>query len=347
MQDVWNTLGNWLAEGRSIAMAHVLQTWGSAPRRPGATMIVDSAGNFAGSVSGGCIEGAVIEEAHQVLQAGTARKVSYGVADEKAWTMGLSCGGEVSVWIEPHWISTGRAGDAEAWGAVESAVHRNRPAILVTRLDEGAPSHLVVDPEHDAIGSWEQSLDAVLASALDAYDNRTSTVRKIDGMEVFFHVLPRPDSLVVIGAGHITVHLVAIARELGFEIAVIDPRKTFASNLRFRVEPNQLLVGWPDEILSGFDLHADTYAVLLTHDPKIDDPALHLLLRSPVAYIGALGSRKTHEERCRRLAEKGLGEKAIGRIRGPVGLNIGATNPSEIAISILAEIVTEKRKNRR
>lgn len=344
MHDIWNTMGTWLAEGKSIAMARVLQTWGSAPRRPGAAMIVDADGNVAGSVSGGCIEGAVIEEALSVLKSGTPRKISFGVDDEKAWTVGLSCGGEVAVWVEPHWIYTGRAGDAEAWGAVETAVHKKRPVVVATRLDAAAPTHLVVDPDREAVGSWEGSLEAVLSGAREAYARRTSLVMQVEDADVFYHVMPRPDSLLIVGAGHIAVHLVAIAKELGFDCVVIDPRKIFANNLRFPVPPDRMHTCWPEEVMPEMDLHGDTYAVLLTHDPKIDDPALHVLLRSPVAYIGALGSRKTHTKRSERLRESGFTKEEIGRIRGPVGVSIGAASPAEIAVSIMAEIIATKRK---
>jgi len=307
-------------------------------------MIVDSEGNVAGSVSGGCIEGAVIEEALGVLKSGVPRKVIFGVDDEKAWTVGLSCGGEISVWVEPHWINTGRAGDAEAWGAVETAIHKNRPVVVATRLDAALPAHLAVDPESQAVGSWDGPLEAVLAGAQEAYAQRTSSVETIEDAEIFYHVMPRPDMLVIVGAGHIAVHLVAIAKELGFECVVIDPRKVFANNLRFPVTPDRMLTGWPEEVMPEMNFHDDSYAVLLTHDPKIDDPALHILLRSPVAYVGALGSRRTHTKRRERLEEMGFTKEEIGKIRGPVGLSIGAASPAEIAISIMAEIIATKRK---
>jgi xanthine dehydrogenase accessory factor len=307
-------------------------------------MIVDADGNVAGSVSGGCIEGAVIDEALRVLKTGMPHKVSFGVDDEKAWTVGLSCGGEVSVWVEPHWMCTGRAGDAEAWGAVETAVHKKRPVVMATRLDAAAPSHLAVDPEREAVGSWEGSLEAVLAGARESYKRRTSVVMKVEDADVFYHVMPRPDLLLIVGAGHIAVHLVSIAKELGFECVVIDPRRIFANNLRFPVPPDRMLTGWPEEVMPEIDLHNDTYSVLLTHDPKIDDSALHILLRSPVVYVGALGSRKTHTKRRERLQESGFDKEEISRIRGPVGLSIGAASPAEIAVSIMAEIIATKRK---
>jgi xanthine dehydrogenase accessory factor len=179
--------------------------------------------------------------------------------------------------------------------------------------------------------------------AREAYDQREPEVVELAGGEVFVQVFPRRDQLLIIGAGHITIPLVQYAAALDFETVVVDPRKVFASTERFPVAPDHLIPEWPQEALARRSLNEDTYALLLTHDPKIDDPALLLLLKSPVRYIGALGSRRTHAKRCGRLREAGFDEAAISRIKGPAGLDIGAESPAEMALSMIAEAIAAKR----
>jgi xanthine dehydrogenase accessory factor len=342
MRDILEELTAWSEVGRRFAVARLLQTWGSAPRRPGATMIVDGEGRVAGSVSGGCIEGSVIETARSVLADGVAREITFGVDDEKAWSVGLSCGGEVTVWVEPAWSETA----ALAWDAIRHAVTAARPVILVTRIKPAPPAMWVLDPAGSEVPgeAGPAPAPAVIESAREAYAARASRVLELDAERFFLHVLPRPDRLLVVGAGHIAVHLVALAREVGFETVVIDPRKTFAQHVRFPVPPDRLLDDWPDQVLPSLNVDEDCYAVLLTHDPKIDDPALYHLLRSPAAYIGALGSRRTHGKRVERLRNAGFSEADVQRIQGPVGLDIGAANPAEIALSILAAVIARKRQ---
>lgn len=338
MQDIWNELLQWTGAGRPLALARVIQTWGSAPRRVGAAMIVGEDLQVAGSVSGGCIEGAVIEEALQVLKTGVPRKVSYGVEDEKAWSVGLSCGGQVTVLVEKH-----LAGAAPAlWQALQSAVQQHQPTMLLTQLAPAAEPHLLVYPDGRLVGTWGKGEGEAVAAALEAYEHRLNQVVEIAGKQVFIQVFPRRDRLLIIGAGHITIPLVGFAHALDFETTVVDPRQVFATLERFAVLPDHLLSQWPDQALSAWEFDDDTYAVLLTHDPKIDDTALHLLLRQPVAYIGALGSRKTHAKRCERLREAGFHQEEIARIHGPAGLDINAQTPAEIALSIMAEITAAR-----
>lgn len=339
MQDIWNELLQWTSAGRPLALARVIQTWGSSPRGVGAAMIVGEDLQVAGSVSGGCIEGAVIEEALQVLKTGVPRKISYGVEDEKAWSVGLSCGGQVTVLVEKH-----LAGAAQAvWQTLQEAVRQNQPAILLTQLEPAAEPHLLVYPDGRLVGTWGERGDGAVAAALDAYQHRLNQVVEIAGKQVFVQVFPRRDRLLIIGATHITIPLVGFARALDFETTVVDPRQVFAAPERFAIPPDHLVSQWPAQALSGWGFDEDTYAVLLTHDPKIDDTALHVLLRQPVAYIGALGSRKTHAKRCERLREAGFDPSEIARIKGPVGLDIGAQTPAEIALSIMAEVTAIRR----
>lgn len=335
MQDIWNEVVEWA--NRPCALARVVQTWGSSPRQVGAAMLIGGNMQVAGSVSGGCIEGAVIEEAMQVLKGNAPRQCHYGVEDEKAWSVGLSCGGEVSVWVEPHWAYTAPA----IWQELRACVQQRRPAVLLTRLQPAPP--LLVEPGTGPTGDWGSLTQPAVAAALAAHRQRQSQLVEVEGVPVFLHVFPRPEQLLVIGAGHIAIPLVQFARALDFETIVMDPRRVFAAQARFPVPPHQLLAEWPHELLSAWDLNEDTYAVLLTHDPKIDDPALQLLLKAPIAYIGALGSRKTHAKRCERLREAGFAQEEIARIRGPVGLDIGARTPAEIALSIIAQVVGARR----
>jgi xanthine dehydrogenase accessory factor len=259
------------------------------------------------------------------------------VADEKAWSVGLSCGGEVSVWVEPHWAFSAPA----IWQELRACVAQRRPAVLLTQLQPAPP--LLVEPDGRVTGDWGSLTQAAVRAALEAYQQRESQRLEVGGVPVFAQVFPRPAQLLLIGAGHIAVPLVQFARALDFETIVMDPRRVFASQVRFPIPPHRLLAEWPHERLSSWDLNEDTYAVLLTHDPKIDDPALHLLLKAPVAYIGALGSRKTHAQRCARLQEAGFSPEEIARIKGPIGLDIRARTPAEIALSIMAQVVAVRR----
>tara|TARA_B100000686_G_scaffold138346_1_gene145780 strand:+ start:557 stop:1609 length:1053 start_codon:yes stop_codon:yes gene_type:complete len=344
MRDIWNELVEWDANQEPFAVARVVETWGSSPRKVGSAMLVDGTMKVAGSVSGGCIEGAVIEEAQQVLVTGNPKKLSYGVDDQTAWSAGLSCGGEVSVLVERHWpLAEGDTSEG-VWQKLRKEVGDNRPVILLTRVNpDGAQPHLLVTPDCDVTGLWGELTEKAVAAALDAYEHRASGLVEIEDEAVFVQVFPQCDQLIVIGAGHISLPLVQYASLLDFETVVIDPREVFAKSERFPVNPTRMFAKWPEAILDDWDLNEATYCVVLTHDPKIDDQALHFFLEAPVAYIGALGGRKSHAKRRSRLKESGYSDAVIDRIKGPVGLDIGAETPAEIALSIVAEIVARKR----
>ena len=343
MRDIWNEMQNWVNGQKPFALARVIDTWGSAPRPVGSAMIVNEQMQIAGSVSGGCIEGAVVEEALAVLRCGRAKGVEYGIEDEKAWSVGLSCGGKVSVLIECHPGVSPRAEDRAVWEVINQTVKGNKPLIWVTDMVSAAAGHLLVSPDGRVQGDIGNDKREAIAAALDAYKHRTSRTVEIAGRRMFIHVIPRRDQLLLIGAGHITQHLVALARQLEFETIVIDPRKVFAQNARFDPLPDQLIGRWPRKVMENWALNEDTYAVLLSHDPKIDDPALHRFLRAPVAYIGVLGSKRTHAKRRQRLKDAGFSDEEIDRIRGPVGIPIGSQTPAEIAVSIVAEVIATKR----
>lgn len=278
-----------------IAIAIVVETWGSSPRPAGSMMAVTASGQVAGSVSGGCVEGAVIETAHEVLRTGVARELEFSeLKPEDVWAVGLSCGGRIQVLVVP-------ADDPAMREARDRAARREPFGLRI----EGTRVDVTAEPA---------SLN-----------------------------YPAPERLVVVGGVHIAIPLVAFAKELGFETILIEPRTSFADPARFPVPPDRIEAGWPGVVLEGLGVDASTYAVLLTHDPKIDDQALRLLLRSPAAYIGCLGSRTTQAQRRERLRAEGFTEEEVARIRGPVGLSIGAKTPAEIAISIVAEIVQIRR----
>jgi xanthine dehydrogenase accessory factor len=343
MRDIFQEIKNWIDHKEIFALATVIKTWGSAPRQPGAAMAITQDMRVAGSVSGGCIEGAVIEEAQKMLRDGTPRLLNFGVSDETAWSLGLSCGGKIEVWLEQHIAFSADETEKTIWQTLEKAVDQNRACVLLSRLIPEKHGHLLVFPDGSQIGDWGYLNAAANRQALESYARRETKRVLIEGEPVFVQIISRKDRLLIIGAGHISLPLVKFTKELGFEVLVIDPRKIFAAAERFPVSPDELLHQWPETALPNIDIDEETCAVLLTHDPKIDDPALHILLNSNVAYIGALGSRKTHEKRCARLREAGYKEEAIARIRGPVGLDIGANTPTEIALSIAAEIVKVKR----
>ena len=346
MRDIEAAARRWHAAGTRFALARVVAAWGSAPRRPGGAMAVTADLQVAGSLSGGCIEAAVIEEAARLLagERGPGR-LEYGVEDERAWSVGLSCGGKLSV----HLAELGR----DLWEAILDALERQRPAVLLTPMRGGGAAHALIDVDERRVraggggaADGASAAEAVRAACEFAAAAQESALIDVSGEETFAHLLPRPDELLIVGAGHVAVHLVGFARELGFRSVVIDPRRVFAARGRFAVEPDELLAEWPDRVLGRRPVTGNTYAVLLTHDPKIDDAALRHLLTGPAAYVGALGSSRTHAKRRERLARAGFDPAAIDRVQGPAGLAIGAVSPAEIALAIMAQVIEAKRLTR-
>ncbi|HSK00862.1 MAG TPA: XdhC family protein [Kofleriaceae bacterium] len=323
----------WRAAGRGVALATVIRTWGSSPRQPGSKLAVDEAGAFVGSVSGGCIEAAVIHDALEVMASGASRVLSFGVTDEAAWEVGLACGGKVEVFVEAVAPARGHGLSREMLGELIAARREPRPVVLATWLDGGAHMLLSSDP---ALAPAELA-DAVRGAAAT---DRAEVVASPAGAVLVEPHLP-PLRLVIVGAVHVAQPLAEMAQLAGFAVTIVDPRRAFATEARF---PGRTLVtSWPDEALAGLRPDARTAVVTLTHDPKLDDPALLAALASPALYVGCLGSQKTHAARKARLGERGLGADALARLRGPVGLRIGARTPAEIAVSILAEIIATVR----
>lgn len=299
---LFETALRWSREGARVAIATVAKTWGSAPRRQGAHLIVREDGLFEGSVSGGCVEGDVITEAAEVIAGGVPRWLHYGVADAAAWEVGLACGGEIEVLLQPL-APGGFAPDLAR--RVLDAQQRGRELTLFT----------------DASGVTHD--------------------RDIDDARLKRLYSP-PLELLLTGAVHISQALAPLARMLGFGVKIVDPRGSFASEERFAgfaVDGR-----WPDEAFADWKPGPATAVAVLTHDPKLDDPALIAALRSDAFYIAALGSRRTHAARLERLAEAGFEEAQLARIHGPAGLPIGAANPPEIALSVAAQMIAAWRE---
>jgi xanthine dehydrogenase accessory factor len=307
----------WHRAGRGAVLATVIETWGSAPRGAGSQMVVDGAGLMMGSVSGGCVEGAVVLEAAEALAEGRPRVLTYGVSDEDAFAVGLACGGTIRVLVEP----------VAPWVAVLEG--------LVAARAAGAAVALVTD-----LASFDRRLVGPAEDA--AVDARLRSDRS--GVEEGrFMAVHNPGlRLIVVGAVHIAQGLMAMARACGYAPVLIDPRSSFGAAARFPGEV--ILDDWPDEAMTQLAPDARTAVVTLTHDPKLDDPALAAALRSGAFYVGCLGSKRTHAKRVERLVAQGFTDEEIARLHAPVGLDIGARNPAEIAVSIMAQITQVLRK---
>ena len=308
----------WHRAGRGAALATVVETWGSAPRRVGAQLAVSGEGEIEGSVSGGCVEGAVVAEALEAIEEGEARLLTFGVSDEDAFAVGLACGGTIRVLVEP-------VGAVLPEAMLDELVqHRTerRPVAYVADLEGHGGRRLVTDGFAERFRMDRSGVEA---------DGRT-----------FVAIHNPPLRLIVVGAVHIAQALLPMARIAGYDPVLIDPREAFGSEGRFPGE--RILHDWPDDAVAAVGLDTRTALVLLTHDPKLDDPALMRALRAPVFYIGALGSTRTHAKRVARLTEAGFGETEIARIHAPVGLDIGAAGPAEIAVAILAEMTRVLRQ---
>ncbi|MGJ8617904.1 MAG: XdhC family protein [Sulfitobacter sp.] len=308
----------WVHAGAGAALATVIETWGSAPRRVGAQLAVSGQGDMQGSVSGGCVEGAVVIEAIEALRDGKPRLLEYGVSDGDAFAVGLACGGTIRILVEP----IGIGGMPVQTLNKLVAARRARQAVAYEVALDGSARALVSEGHEDRFRMDRSGLSE---------DGKT-----------FVAIHNPPLRLIIVGAVHIAQHLVGMAQDAGFDPLVVDPREAFGSEARF---PDAAIINdWPDAALKTIGVDARCAVVLLTHDPKLDDPALHVALESDAFYIGALGSKRTHAARVERLAKAGFTGTQIGRIHGPIGLNIGAAGPAEIAVSILAQMIQTLRQ---
>ncbi|MEE9453362.1 MAG: XdhC/CoxI family protein [Paracoccaceae bacterium] len=307
--------------GKRVVLATVLQTWGSAPRPVGAQMAISDSMEIQGSVSGGCVESAVIEEAMASLQDGVSRILKYGVSDENAFDVGLSCGGDIQILVEPVGIGNGP------------------DVTLLEKLTALRAARQVAIYQVD-ITSWARQVLTPDTTILDVSARVIADKSGFDG-HVFIGIHTAPLRMIIVGAGHIAQPLTRMAALAGYDVTLIDPRAAFATSARF---PGVRIVqDWPDVAMKTARLDARCAVVTLSHDPKIDDPAIIAALETDVFYLGSLGSKRTHAKRVSRLGERGLAAHNIAKIHAPVGADINAKSPAEIAISIMAEITERLR----
>ena len=338
MKEILPDLDLWQSQGEEIALATVVQVRRSAPRPPGARLGVTRSGRMSGSVSGGCVEADVFERAMQVLDSRSPEVASYGIADELAFQVGLSCGGSIDVLIEPF-VS------GSEWDALRRSVESQQPAVYAVGL---APTPLLGRKltrliGGRSVGSIERSLDSDIAEESDQLMQTAGT--KVvtlpwrgEQAQVFLETFRPSPSLLIVGATHAAISLCRLATEVGFQVTVIDARSALATPERF---PNaeRIIHAWPEEALAQVSLDNYSSLVVLTHDPKFDVPALAHALHSAARYIGAQGSRVTHEGRTKQLRQQGFGDADLARIRSPIGLDIGSRTPAELAVAILAEVL--------
>ncbi len=345
MHTLLPTIRRWQAQGKAVALVTLVQVYGSAPQPLGAKMVVSATGEMEGSVSGGCVEGAVAQEAMQILKTSVPKLIPYGIADELAQSVGLACGGAIEVFIEPL------AGPVMAalLGAVERAEPVSVAKILARQTDLGSSQwgSLLFGDRLAALGTLgDPTVDDLARSALAELGPGNSARRlTLAGAEIFIERILPPARLIIVGAVHIAQPLVTFGNELGFHTVVIDARAAFATPERFG-HAKDLRIGWPADILAQIGLDENSYIVVLSHDEKLDNPALAVALAHPVAYIGALGSRRTHAKRVDALTELGVTPAQIARIHAPIGLDLGGRHPAEIAVAIMAEIVGIKNRTR-
>src|SRR5436309_1002988 len=306
MREILHELIESIGDREDIAIATVIETWGSSPRPLGSKMLVTASGKMAGSVSNGCIEGAVFEEAQKVLKSAKPKIAAFGVADDVAFEVGLACGGHIEVFIQPL---------GKAHRQLVAMLNRDQPATLTTNLVTGE------------------------AEVTEGTPTGSELARR-DG-DVFIEPFRRPAHLVIIGAIHIAIPLHRLAKLMGYRVTVVDARAKFATRERFP-EADELLVAWPDEALAGMTVDRSTAVVILTHDPKFDMPALRAVLPTGAGYIGAIGSRKTNQNRFDALREEGFTEEQLGRVHGPIGLDLGDRSAEATALGIMAEVMATR-----
>ncbi len=330
-----------------MALATIVTTWGSAPRPAGSKMAVNDRGQMAGSVSGGCVEAAVVEEALGVLRSGRPKVIHFGVSDQTAWEVGLACGGEIDLFVEPLAPLLVGQGEAPAvFDRLSQALSEETPAVRAVVIegdDELLGKTWLVTPDARGSGSMPAALALAVEPQARALLGQVAP-RVVAGpagsaaRKILLDVQPSAPRLVIVGGVHIAIALSRLARGLGYRVTIVEPRRAFGTRERFP-EADEIVTQWPDEALRAIGLTHSTAVAILSHDPKLDDPALQVALPSRAFYVGALGSKRTQEQRRARLREAGLSEELIARLHGPIGLDLGGREPEEIALSILAEIV--------
>jgi xanthine dehydrogenase accessory factor len=350
MRDVLDDIERWRLDGRRLAVARVVGIEGSGPRDPGATLVASEAGEVAGSVSGGCVEGAVVTEALAVLRGEEPRLVTYGIADEEAFSVGLTCGGTIHILVEPlDWFPI--------YEVLRDALRSEEPVAVVTVVEgPSLGTKLVVGEQIEAVGSLGAAdLDEVVKrDALGQLQSALTGTRhyglhgeaRQNEISVFIESFARPPRMIIFGAVDFTAALAGVAKVLGYRVTVCDARPVFATRTRFPAA-DEVIIDWPDSYLSrvGPELSPLDAVCVLTHDHKFDVPALVAALETRAGYIGAMGSRRTTEARKKRLLEAGVDEAGLARIVAPIGLDVGARTPEETAVSICAEIIARRTRH--
>jgi xanthine dehydrogenase accessory factor len=344
MRDLVPELTRWWDGGSTFALATVVDVRGSAPRQPGASMAVSGSGEVVGSVSGGCVEGAVYELATEVLSTGTPVLQTYGISDDEAFAVGLTCGGILDILVRPVDVSA-----LPTFPAVASSIESEEPVALATIVSGVGPIAAQVAvwaDRHDGTLATEGLDVAVIDDARGMLAQGRTGIRhygprgerRQDEVAVFIESFAPPPRMLVFGANDLAAADARLGHYHGKPVTVCDARPVFATSKRFP-EADEVVCEWPHRYLSGTAVDARTIIAVLTHDPKFDVPLLEVALRTPAAYIGAMGSRRTHDDRLARLRERGVTEEEIARLRSPIGLDLGARTPEETAVSIAAEII--------
>lgn len=336
MRDILIDIQHWQKEGESIALATVIQTWGSAPRRIGSHMAFTLSGKIAGSVSGGCVENAVIEAGMQVLKMNHPQLLHFGVADETAWGVGLACGGSIDVFVQPL--------DAQVFHEIKKVINNEEGAHHVTVIggaEELLGEQVLIQDNRIVAGSLGNGIDSRVLNLSPEISMPQQLA--MEEAQVFINVIRPAPTLVIVGGVHIAIALASLAKTLGYQIILIDPRKAWGNETRFP-HVDSLIQLWVDEAFEQIKINPSTAIAVLTHDPKIDDPAIKLALNSSAFYVGALGSKNTNAKRRERLLSDGVSESQMDKVRAPIGLDIGAQNPEEIALAVMSQIVQTFRK---
>ncbi len=339
MLDIFSTLQQWVQSNETVAIATVVKTWGSSPRQAGAMLGLTATGQMVGSVSGGCVETAVVQAGQTVLAADQPQLLHYGIADEMAWDVGLACGGNVDIFVQPL--------TQLALPTLQAAIAKEETiaiATLIASTDQAAIGQTCILTNHDDDQIAHEDAVSVLlhAHAQHGLATKTCAYIHIDAdTQIFVNVIIPAPKLIAVGGVHITQALFGFAKPLGFRTVLIEPRQLFGSADRF-TNADELCNLWPDAALDSIVITPSTAIAVLSHDPKLDDPALIAALQSKAYYVGALGSRKTQASRRMRLLAAGVDQAAIDRLHGPIGLNLGGRQPAEIALAIMAEIVQEQ-----
>jgi xanthine dehydrogenase accessory factor len=346
VRDILDPIITWWDAEETFGLATVVQTFSSAPREPGAAMAVSAGGQAVGSVSGGCVEGAVYELANEVIQSGVPVLQRYGISDDDAFTVGLTCGGIIDIFVEP--ASRQRFG---ALGEIAEAVRAGTPVAVATVIE--GPGQVGArriiwegDRAEGTLGAGERLDQAVDDDARGMLAQGVTSVRRygaqgerrLDDLAVFVQSFAPAPRMLVFGAIDFAAAVARTGKFLGYRVTVCDARPVFATKSRFP-DADEVVTDWPHRYLSGITTDDRTVICVLTHDPKFDVPLLEVALRRPAAYIGAMGSRRTHEDRLARLREAGMIDAELARLRSPIGLDLGARTPEETAIAIAAELI--------